>query len=184
MLDSPEIYRELSKLQNLIQISGVLICAIAASGCEKREDVVIVETPKSKWAHVHNKDPIDDTESVSAVLRSDSTSDGRGIPAELHLRCSSGTLEVYISWNRYIGTKHLLDTRVDSDPHEPNKWWASSDGKSSFYPFVAPGYLKRLRSSSMYAARVEISGGNPVTAIFDTSELEVEVGPLIDSCKA
>lgn len=172
------------KLQDLIKIGAVLFCAIAASGCEKRDDAVKIDAPKSKWVNSHTKDPIDDSESISVVLGSDSMSDGRGVPAELHLRCSAGKLEVYISWNRYIGSEHFLDTRIDSDPHEPNKWWASSDGKSSFYPFVAPGYLKRLRSSSMYAARVEISGANPVTAMFDTSRLEVEAGPLIDSCKA
>lgn len=164
-------------------ISWVVLGAIVAgvSGCDEKNSEQI-EEPYGKWARFHEKDPITDADRVSAVLNSEPVSDGLAVPAELHVRCSDGNLEVYISWNRYIGRVHDIDSRIDDMQHEPNRWAASSDGKSSFYPFVGPTYLDRLNSSARYVARVETFTGSSITAAFNTSSFSSEAGPVIASC--
>ena len=166
----------------LLRIGVLVALGISVSGCGEESPSIKMDLPYGKWSHFNKKDPVTDVESTSVVLSSQPLSDGDLTPAELHIRCLGGALEVYVSWNRYIGSEHNVDSRVDSDQHEPNRWSASSDGKSSFYPYVDKQYLDRLRSSDIYIVRVETFGGKIITANFNTKKLNEEAGPAIDAC--
>lgn len=169
-------------MRRLLQVGALAALGLSVSGCGEKAPPSQIDLPYGKWSHFKNKDPITDVESISIVLSSQPLADGDLTPAELHVRCLGGNLEIYVSWNRYIGSEHNVDSRIDSDQHQPNKWSASSDGKSSFYPYVDKDYLKRIRSSEKYIVRVESFGGRSLTAHFNTTKLNEEAGPTIDSC--
>lgn len=162
----------------LIRASALVFMSIIFSGCGEKPPPKNVAQAQGKWTHFKERDQVTDVERLSAVLRSDAG----GAPAELHVRCAQGKLEVYVSWNRYIGQVHEVDARIDSDQHEPNKWSASTDGKSSFYPFVSRKYLDRIGASSRYLVRVKTFSGEEVTAEFDTSKFGDEAGSIISQC--
>ena len=162
---------------------AVLVAALLVVGCEKeKEDDFLAHLPYGKWVHFENKDVLTDVKSKSSVLKSGPLSDGSMAPAEMHFRCSAGKMDFYLSWNRYVGSTHSVDSRIDSDPHGANKWQASADGKSSFYPFLNSVFLDRLSASKSYIARVSTSNG-VITAKFDTSQVMKETKDIREECK-
>ncbi|MBA6044024.1 MULTISPECIES: hypothetical protein [Pseudomonas] len=162
---------------------AVMVLAIFVMGCEKeREKDVLAGLPYWKWAHFESKDELTDAISRSSVLNSGPISDGNAAPVEMHFRCAAGKMDFYLSWNRRIDPDSLVDTRVDSDSHEPNKWGASGDRTSSFYPFLTSAFLDRLSASKSYVARTSTSSGE-ITAKFDTTQVLKETQKLRADCK-
>lgn len=162
---------------------AVLALAILVAGCEKEKSMdVLAGLPYWKWVHSESKDELTDAISRSSVLSSGPISDGNVAPVEMHFRCSAGKMDFYLSWNRRIEPDPLVDTRVDSDSHEPNKWEASVDRRSTFYPFLSSAFLDRLAASKSYVARTSTSSGE-ITAKFDTTQVLKETQKLRADCK-
>lgn len=160
---------------------AVLLGTLLVAGCEKEPKLSVDDLPYWKWRQLTEIDPITDVESRSAILTSGPVSDGGYKPAELHFRCLSGKFDVYVSWSRYIGSKPRVDTRIDSDLHEPNVWGGSTDGTVSFYPFVSRAFLNRLAESKTYLVRVD-SSNSPVTAKFETSNVKEQIRSVRAAC--
>ena len=162
---------------------AVMVATVLIAGCEKQKsDEVLTDLPYGKWVHIENKDALTDIKTSSTILKSWPVSDGNPSPVEMHFRCSEGRLDFYLSWNRYVGSDPLVDTRIDSDPHQPNTWEASTNGESTFYPFFNSAYLDRLASSTSYIARVS-APDRDITAKFDTSKLQQETKTIREECK-
>lgn len=159
-----------------------VVAVFSVSGCEKQSgEDLLSQLPYWKWVHSESKDALTDSKFTSAVLKSGPVSDGAAAPAEMHFRCSGGKMDFYISWNRYVGSDPLVDTRVDNDMHEPSRWHGSADGKTTFYPFFSASFLDRLSASKSYVARVSAPAGE-ITAKFDTSKVLKETKGIRDEC--
>ena len=162
---------------------AVVLLAIFITGCEKEKgEDLLARLPYWKWVHSERKDDLTDVVSRSSVLKSGPISDGNEAPVEMHFRCAAGKMDFYLSWNRRIEPDSLVDIRIDSDPHEPNKWEASADRKSSFYPFLTSSFVDRLAASKSFIARASTSSGE-ITAKFDTSKVFSETKEVRAACK-
>lgn len=174
------------KMDTRLSASGfslVLLTSLILVGCkEDKKESVLQDLPYWKWKTVTNKDPMTDVESTSVFLTSGPISDGTYAPAELHFRCTQGLFEVYVGWRKYMGSgKHSVTTRVDDDQAEPNKWDASSDGRTSFYPFADSRFLDRLSKSTTYLVQVD-NRGEKLRAKFNTSAMSSEVAKVRSEC--
>ncbi|NMX88251.1 MULTISPECIES: hypothetical protein [unclassified Pseudomonas] len=162
---------------------AVILLATFVTGCEKEKgEDLLARLPYWKWVHSEKKDDFTDVVSRSSVLKSGPISDGNEEPVEMHFRCTAGKMDFYLSWNRRIESDSLVDIRVDSDPHEPNKWEPSTDRKSTFYPFLTPPFLDRLAASKSFIARASTLSGE-ITAKFDTSKVLEETKEVRAACK-
>lgn len=161
---------------------AIVLLAIFVTGCEKEKvEDLLDQLPYWKWVHSEGKDELTDVLYKSSVLKSGPISDGNSAPVEMHFRCAAGKMDFYLSWNRQIEPDSLVDSRVDSDQHEPNKWEASTDRRSSFYPFLTSSFLDRLAASKSYVARASTSSGE-ITAKFDTSKVLNETKEVRAAC--
>ncbi|WP_236238369.1 hypothetical protein [Pseudomonas faucium] len=151
------------------------------SGCEEKPKSALDDLPYWKWKHVSNIDPITDLESVSAVLSSGPLGDGSFSPAELHYRCKGGVFEVYVAWNRYVGTDRQVTSRIDKDPASTSSWGWSEDGKVSFYSGNSVELANRLALSKSFYVRISAVGGE-LTARFDNPGIISEVSDVRQKC--
>ena len=165
-----------------MKIRIVLFLVLAAlSGCEEKPKSALDDLPYWKWKHFSNVDPVTDRESISAVLSSGPIGGSSLSPAELHYRCSDGVFEIYVAWNRYIGSDVQVTTRIDKDPASTSSWGWSDSKKVSFYPGNAMELADKLAASKTLYVRVNPEGGE-LTARFDNPGAVSEVSAVRGKC--
>jgi type VI secretion system protein VasI len=136
---------------------------------------------KGKWDVSVDVNPIDDSQTVTLILDSNSkTSRYRKAPYMV-LRCQSNETDLYIGWNDYLGSKADILTRVGKNKAKTSRWSLSTDKKASFHPEAIP-FIKEMLKSNKLIAQVTPYNESPVTAVFDTSGLNNVIKPLRETC--
>src|SRR2546425_7231757 len=131
-----------------------------------------------RWHVAAEKNPVDDTKTVTLMLDAMSRVSRWGHSISLILRCRSNTTEVYIAWDAYLGSEATVLTRVGSTTAVTQRWDLSSDSKATFYPGDHASFIKSLLHVDKLVAQVTPYGESPVTAVFNLSGLSTAIKPL------
>lgn len=151
------------------------------------QPVAVPVADNGKWVVSRDRNPIDDTETVTLTLVAD---EGQSRFAEsifFVARCKSNQTEAYIVWNDYIGSDfdgrgQPVTIRVGSEPADNQRWSVSTDGQATFAPEWAGTLLKRMVQSEQFVAQTTPYNESPRTAVFDTSGLRNALVPLMEVC--
>ncbi len=149
-------------------LSAVMLCFCAC--------YVPVESPKKskdnpEWRVYREPNPIDETETVTAVLDSSSGLNHYGDRIHLLVRCKSNKSEVFVNWGEYMGSEAVeVTSRIGSDGATKASWPLSSDQRATFYPGHAVAFAMRLKSESRLVLEATPYGENPITAVFTLDE--------------
>ncbi len=136
---------------------------------------------KGKWQITIDKNPIDDSKTVTLILYADSGKSKWGEPVYLVARCKSNTTDLYIGWSDYLGSEADVLTRIGNNKALTQRWSLSTDKQATFRrkPIF---FLKEMLKSDKLIAQVTPYNENPVTAIFDTTGLNNAIKPLRETC--
>ena len=136
---------------------------------------------KGKWQVTVDKNPIDDSKTVTLILNADSGKSRWGKPVYLVARCQSNTTDLYIGWNDYLGSEADVLTRVGENKASTQRWSLSTDSKATFHRNPI-SFLKGMLKSDKLIAQVTPYNENPVTAVFNTTGLNNAIKPLRETC--
>mgnify|MGYP001226189498 CR=1 FL=1 len=74
---------------------------------------------------------MDDSETATLILYADSGENYLGEKFYLVIRCQSSEVELYIGWNKYLGSEALVTSRVGSEK-AIKKYWSLFNSYSCF----------------------------------------------------
>jgi len=137
---------------------------------------------KGKWQVNIDKNPVDDSKTVSLVLNADSGKSAWNKKIFMVIRCKSNKTEMYINWRDYLGNKASVLTRIGDNKARTKTWGLSSDSKASFHPRGTIGFLNTMMKSNKFLAQITPYSETPVTAIFNTTGLKNAIKPLRETC--
>ena len=135
-----------------------------------------------KWVVSSKTNPIDDSETITLLLQADEGKGMMGEPVSLIIRCKSGEIELFISWNRYLGSEAYVIYRVGSYEAQRDMWSLSSNSQASFYPNKPVLLIRSLLASDRFVAQVTPYSESPITAVFDIKGLGEAIKPLQKVC--
>ncbi|WP_016899768.1 type VI secretion system-associated protein TagO [Pseudoalteromonas sp. PAMC 22718] len=125
--------------------------------------------------------PIDDSKTVTLILKAETGESKWNRPYALLVRCKSNETNVFIGWSEYLGREANVLTRIGSNKAVTQPWDMSTDSKATFHPNPIT-FLKEVLSSDKLVAQVTPYNENPATAIFNTAGLENAIKPLRETC--
>ncbi len=132
------------------------------------------ESGNSKWIVSIDTDPLDDSEKITFILRSDTGNNIWGQSVALVIRKSGKETEFFISWGSYLGQEAVVTMRIGTAPSKKSKWTLSSDSKATFYPGNALEIVKEILTVDRIVAQVTPYNESPVTAVFDVKGFREE----------
>lgn len=159
-----------------------------------RDSVAAVNPPPSdepgKWRVSRTENPIDDTPTVVLTLTADQGRSSFGEEVVFIARCKSNMTEAYVVWNDYVGDDSRdvydewkwVEVRHGDAPSERQRWSVSTDKQATFAPGWAGNLLKQMVVENRLVLRMTPYGENPVTAIFDTTGMDVHLRELAETC--
>ncbi|MGF1736523.1 type VI secretion system-associated protein TagO [Photobacterium satsumensis] len=133
------------------------------------------------WIVSKDINPVDDSQTVTMILQSESGTNKWGRKVAMVLRCSQNTTDMYINWGEYLGRDASVLTRVGSDKAETENWSLSTDSKASFKRKPIP-MIKQMLGQSKFVAQITPYNESPVTAIFDINGIDSAIKPLRETC--
>lgn len=138
-------------------------------------------TDVGDWNVSDTINPIDDSRTVTLILKAKSGKSKWNKSIYLVARCMSNTTNLYINWNDYLGSKAIVLTRIGDNKAVTSPWSLSTDKKATFHTKPIT-FLKGMSKSDKLIAQITPYNENPVTAIFDTAGLENALKPLRETC--
>ena len=133
------------------------------------------------WIVSKDINPVDDSQTVTLILKADSGSNKWGRKVAMVMRCSQNTTDMYINWGEYLGREARVLTRVGSNKAITENWSLSTDSKASFKRKPIP-MIKQMLGQSKFVAQITPYNESPVTAVFDISGLDNAIDPLRETC--
>ena len=143
-----------------------------------------------KWLVRRDTNPVDDTQTVVASLRADSGQSRMGQPIEFYARCQSNMTEVFVVWHDYVGDDSsdvydeykYVTVRVGDAPPREERWSVSTSNDATFAPSWAGDLLKEMLTADRLVLRLTPYSESPITAVFDTSGLDMALRDLAATC--
>tara|TARA_A100001391_G_scaffold196835_1_gene176052 strand:- start:583 stop:1392 length:810 start_codon:yes stop_codon:yes gene_type:complete len=140
-----------------------------------------------KWRIWKENNPIDDTQTVTLSLSAETSTSRSGDPVTFIGRCKSNKTEAYVVWGDFLGNDSndvyskwkRVTIRVGAGEE---RWGVSTDRHATFAPDWAGNLLKELLNEDRLVIQTTPYGENPVTAIFDVSELRGPLKNLAKTC--
>ena len=120
------------------------------------------------------------TVTITSYAVSGTSSEGDAIT--MVIRCRRNRTDLYIRWQDYLGSWAYVRTRVGDDDRGTRQWDLSADARSSYYPRGTVGFIEDLIEASSVEFEVTPYVQDPVTAVFDMSELGDAISPLREAC--
>ena len=120
------------------------------------------------------------TVTITSYAVSGTSSEGDAIT--MVMRCRRNRTELYIRWRDYLGSWAYVRTRVGDDDRGTRQWNLSADAQSSYYPRGTVGFIEDMIEAGSAEFEVTPYVQDPVTAVFDMSELGNAIGPLREAC--
>lgn len=120
------------------------------------------------------------TVTITSYSVSGTSSEGDAIT--MVMRCRRNRTELYIRWRDYLGSWAYVRTRVGDDDRGTRQWNLSADARSSYYPRGTVGFIEDMIEAGSAEFEVTPYVQDPVTAVFDMSELGNAIGPLREAC--
>ncbi|MEQ2352665.1 type VI secretion system-associated protein TagO [Pseudoalteromonas piscicida] len=136
---------------------------------------------KGDWDVEVEVNPIDDTKTVTLILKAESGASKWDGPYVLIARCKSNETDVIIGWNEYLGREADVLTRIGSNEAVTMSWNVSTNSEATFHP-APESFLIQMLTSNKLVAQITPYNENPATAIFNTSGLKNAIIPLRETC--
>lgn len=134
-----------------------------------------------KWAVNVETNPIDDSKTVTLLLKADEGQNRWGSPVAMLARCRSNETDLFIVWNDYLGSEADVLSRVGTEKARTRRWSMSTDSKATFHPQPI-AFLKSMMEADSLVAQVTPYNESPVTAVFDIKGLSEAIKPLRETC--
>lgn len=133
------------------------------------------------WDVSVDTNPMDDTRTVTLLLRAESGNSAYGDPIYLLVRCMSNETEFFIAWDDYLGREAVVTTRIGDSAAVTAPWSLSTDNSATFHrnPITI---LKEMMTANRFVARVTPYNESPTTAVFDTTGMSEAIKPLREIC--
>ena len=125
---------------------------------------------------------LDDTRTVTLILKSDSVRSHLTQPVVLVIRCLSKKIELFVEWNEHFGDSANVRMRVGAEEAETRMWPLSNDHQATFYPGNTVELVTALFKVNQLVLQVSPLNENPVTAVFDPTGLQEAIRPLQETC--
>lgn len=144
------------------------------------------------WYVSNDTNPVDDSTTVffATEATEGSTTPTYGDSYILKLRCQSGELAAWVSWNEYLG----LDTtevtyRVGTAGAVTDTWYISTDNQSTFFSrnqSPTRAFIEKLAASDNRKLITQVTpyGENTATGVFNVSGLSDMLPQLYEHCPA
>lgn len=141
-----------------------------------------------KWTVNQDKNPLDDSQTVTLALQATDGQSKFGSDVMLLARCKSNKTNVFIVWGDYLGTdgdsgnnRKEVTVRVGESKASLQRWDVSTDNEATFSPDPI-NLLKAMVQSNQLVAQVTPYDAAPNTALFDTTGLGNALKPLMKVC--
>lgn len=138
------------------------------------------------WRIHKDTNPIDDTKTVTLALTATTGANQFGQEPVLLARCQSNQTEVFANWKTYLGEdsdgQKRIIVRIGEAPATNEYWGLSTDREAVFAPGWGGDMLKKMISSDRLVLQLTPYGENPITAVFNTTGLDVALKELADTC--
>jgi type VI secretion system protein VasI len=145
--------------------------------------VPALPTGTAKWQVSFDKNPVDDSITVTALLEADEGESDKGEKSTLVLRCRSNETELYITWGGFIGGKApQVLTRIGNAPPDTFEWAVSSNREGTFFPGNDIAFIRRLLDTNRLVAQMTPYQESPITAVFDLRGIRAAVRPIQQTC--
>jgi len=137
---------------------------------------------KGNWDIKIEKNPVDDTKTITAMLVAKHGKSKWAKPIVLILRCQSKQIYGFIIWDEYLGDdeKDVL-IRIGTNTAVTQSWSSSNDHTATFIP-EPEKFIQNLLTANNLVAQVTPYNENSRTAIFNTTGLKNIIKPLAESC--
>ena len=144
----------------------------------------------TKWSISSAINPIDDTQTIVLQLTADTGQSSYGVPVAFIARCRSNVTEAYVLWNEYLGDdssnslgdSKYVTVRIGSDPATRSSWEVSTDNEATFAPDSPIDFLRKMLDADHMLVQTTPYGESPVTAVFDTSGMDLALRELANVC--
>lgn len=134
-----------------------------------------------KWVVDVATNPIDDSKTVTLLLKADEGKNRWGSPVAMLARCRSNETDLFIVWNDYLGSEADVLSRVGTEKARTRRWSMSTDKKATFHPHPI-AFLKSMMEADSLVTQVTPYNESPVTAVFDIKGLNEAIKPLRETC--
>ena len=142
----------------------------------------------NKWNIKTETNPVDDTKTVVFTNVADEGRARFGNPIVLFLRCQSGIIESFISWDDYLGSDTTKVTyRIGTADATTDTWYISTDKTATFFSLnesLDRQFVNDLAAADngRFVAQVTPYSESTVTAVFDVSGLIELLPQLFEPC--
>lgn len=134
-----------------------------------------------QWSVNIDTNPLDDSTTVTAMLRAESGADYLGRKVTLIARCKSNTTDLYINWQDFLARNTSVTSRIGKNKAETYKWSSSTDQKATFHR-TPINHLRKMLGEESYVAQITPYNSSPTTAIFNISGIDNALKPLMETC--
>ncbi|MEO5614298.1 MAG: hypothetical protein ABIR04_05180, partial [Cypionkella sp.] len=177
-----------TKLSNDLQRLVCFDAMAAAQPLASAAPATATPPTVGNWQIIQETNPMDDSQTVILVLPETGAGDSLGRKAEFYVRCTSGALEAFISWQDYLASDGGYDTKAkdvtlrwDSGPPTTSRLATSTDSTATFLSSPTSFYAILLHHKKLVAQVVPYNAG-PRTAVFDLLGLQEISEPLRIAC--
>lgn len=147
-------------------------------------------TAGNNWYVSTDTNPVDDSTTVFFATEAieGSTTSTFGDSYILKLRCQSGELDAWVTWNDYLGLETAQVTyRVGTASAVTDTWYISTDNQSTFFSVnqnPTRAFIEKLSVSdnSRFIAQVTPYSENTATGVFNVSGLSNMLPQLYEHC--
>lgn len=180
---------EISMFKNYLCIAILIIFTVTISG-----PLAYSNSKNGKWVIGKSKNPLDDSETVVAIIDADNGTGGVFTKKAITLvvRCQSNKTDIYVNWHEYLGndasyldgqTKKKVIYRVPPATARTDMWFVSTDNEATFAPdsIVFP-LLRAMAKGNRFVAQTTPYGENPITAIFDMTGSSKAIAQIAKTC--
>lgn len=173
----------LSAFTRVAACAAALLTAGAGRGAPANSPSSPKADPAARWEMSVQTSPRDGTRAITAKLPADApiASGFDHVTPTLVLRYQAGRASAFVLFDTFLGNGAQIAARVTFGGEEPQSetWAISNDSRAAFPPGDALKFIDRLKRSEHFSLRVEPHKGQPVTAAFTTTGVDVVIKALL-----
>ena len=148
-----------------------------------RTAVSVRTAGSGRWRTDRERNPLDDTPTITLTLAATTGRSRFGEPARLFIRCRSHEVEIFIDWASYLGMDETqVTSRIGAEDAASEAWSNSTNNQATFYQGDKLALVRRLAAASRFVAQVTPYAESPVTAVFDVGGLQPALTAFRQAC--
>ena len=163
------------------EMLGMTVLTFLLVACERGQDAPA--EPAGRWQKIVEIHPVERTKVVQMMISAQNKLPTQKDIPSLVLSCQVGETNAYVIWRQYLGAYDLDVTwRAGSAPEVIESWSLSTDSEAIFAP-DAVEFIKQVMLYDVLLVKTTPFNSEPMTVVFDTSNLDREITELREACK-